>query len=40
MPATIEPAAVIIDCQDPAPVAAFYQAAGGGEITRTDEDAV
>jgi hypothetical protein len=40
MPATIDLAAVIIDCRDPVPVAAFYQAAGGGEITRTDDDAV
>jgi Glyoxalase-like domain len=37
MPAIIDLAAIVIDCQDPVPVAAFYQAAGGGEITRTDD---
>jgi hypothetical protein len=31
-PATIELAAVTVDCQDEAILAAFYQAAGGGEI--------
>jgi hypothetical protein len=40
MPATIDLAAIIIDCQDPGPVAKFYQVAGGGEITQADDDAV
>ena len=31
-------ACVVIDCQDPAGMAAFYHAASGGEITHTDED--
>ncbi|MHA6761944.1 VOC family protein [Streptacidiphilus sp. PAMC 29251] len=34
----VELACVVIDCQDPARMASFYQAASGGEITRTDED--
>ena len=39
MPASrVHLACVVIDCQDPAAMAAFYQAAGGGEITRNDAD--
>ena len=33
-------AAVIADCRAAAPLAAFYQAACGGEIIRSDEDSV
>ncbi|MFC1436693.1 VOC family protein [Streptacidiphilus sp. N1-10] len=38
MSAIIELACVVLDCQDPAAMAAFYQAASGGEITHTDDD--
>jgi predicted enzyme related to lactoylglutathione lyase len=31
-------AAVVVDCRQAAPLAAFYQAAFGGDIVRTDED--
>ena len=34
----IELACVVVDCQDPAGVAAFYRAASGGEITHHDDD--
>ncbi len=36
----VELAAVVVDCRDPAPVAAFYEAACAGEITREDGDSV
>lgn len=36
----IELAAVIVDCREAAPLAAFYQAACGGEITRSDVNSV
>jgi hypothetical protein len=38
MTATIETAALTIDCADSKVVGAFYQSAGGGEITHTDAD--
>ena len=31
---TVELAAVTIDCQDPVPMIAFYQAMADGQITR------
>ncbi|MFC1414342.1 VOC family protein [Streptacidiphilus sp. N1-12] len=31
-------ACIVIDCQDPARVAAFYRDASGGEITHSDDD--
>ena len=34
----VDLAAVIIDCQEAAPMVAFYRAACGGEIIRTDGD--
>ena len=34
----VDLAAVIIDCQEAAPMVAFYRAACGGEIIRTDAD--
>jgi hypothetical protein len=34
----VEFGAVVVDCRDAAPMAAFYQAACGGEITRRDSD--
>jgi hypothetical protein len=37
-PAIIETAALTVDCADAAAMGAFYQAAGGGEITFSDED--
>ncbi len=37
-PAIIETAALTVDCADAAAMGAFYQAAGGGEITVSDED--
>jgi catechol-2,3-dioxygenase len=36
MTATVEIAALTIDCADSKAMAQFYQAAGGGEITHTD----
>jgi hypothetical protein len=38
MSAIVSVAAVVVDCRRSAPLAAFYQAAFGGEIFRTDED--
>ncbi|WP_328459462.1 VOC family protein [Streptomyces sp. NBC_00448] len=38
MPATVELAAITVDCQDPGPIAAFYQAATGGESVRSGAD--
>jgi catechol-2,3-dioxygenase len=40
MSAIVDLAAVIVDCRDAKPMAAFYRAACGGEITRTDADTV
>jgi hypothetical protein len=40
MSAIVDLAAVVIDCRAAAPVAEFYRAVGGGEITRRDEDSV
>jgi predicted enzyme related to lactoylglutathione lyase len=40
MPAIMDLAAIVIDCQDPGPVAAFYEAIGGAEITQTFDDGV
>jgi hypothetical protein len=40
MPGIMEIGAVIVDCRDAAPMAAFYQKACGGEITRRDDDSV
>ena len=37
MSAIVSLAAVVVDCAQAAPLAAFYQAAFGGEITRTGE---
>ena len=37
MPAIASVAAVVVDCRQVAPLAAFYEAAFGGEIFRTDE---
>jgi len=34
----VDLAAVVVDCQDAAPLAAFYRAACGGEIIRRDAD--
>lgn len=34
----LELGAVVIDCADPVPVAAFYAAAVGGDISRSDAD--
>jgi len=36
----IDLAAVVVDCQDAPPMAAFYQAACGGKVLRSNEDAV
>jgi len=36
--ATIELAAITVDCEDPGPMAAFYQAAADGEFVREDAD--
>jgi len=38
MTATIEIAALTIDCADSKTMGTFYQAAGGGEITHSDAD--
>jgi hypothetical protein len=38
VPARIELACIVLDCSDPSAMAAFYQAAGGGEITHEDAD--
>lgn len=38
MSATVELAAITVDCPDPAPIAAFYQAAAGGETVRSEND--
>lgn len=38
MPATIELAAITVDCADPAPMANFYIAAADGELVREDAD--
>ena len=38
MSAIVSLAAVVVDCRQAAPLAAFYQAAFGGEIFRADED--
>ena len=38
MSAIVTLAAVVVDCRQAAPLAAFYQAAFGGDIVRTDED--
>ncbi|MGH3196958.1 MAG: VOC family protein [Streptosporangiaceae bacterium] len=38
MSAILSPAAVVVDCRQVAPLAAFYQSACGGEIFRADED--
>ncbi|HEX3782320.1 MAG TPA: VOC family protein [Pseudonocardiaceae bacterium] len=38
MAATAELAALVIDCADPEPIAAFYQLACGGEIIHRDAD--
>lgn len=40
MPPIIGLAAVVVDCRDAPPVAAFYQAAWGGEIVRSDAGSV
>ena len=37
MPAIASLAAVVVDCRQAAPLAAFYQAAFGGEIFRDDD---
>ena len=37
MPAIVSLAAVVVDCGQAAPLAAFYQAAFGGEIVRAGE---
>lgn len=37
MSAIVSLAAVVVDCRQAAPLAAFYQAAFGGEVVRTDE---
>jgi catechol 2,3-dioxygenase-like lactoylglutathione lyase family enzyme len=37
MPAIVSLAAVVVDCRQAAPLAAFYQAAFGGEIVRSGE---
>ncbi len=34
----VDLAAVIVDCKDAGPMAAFYQAACGGEVVRSDAD--
>ena len=34
----IDLAAVVVDCREAAPLAAFYQSACGGEIIRSDEN--
>lgn len=38
MTATVEIAALTIDCADSRAMGVFYQAAGGGEITHSDAD--
>jgi hypothetical protein len=38
MSAIMDIAAVIVDCQNAGPMAAFYQAACGGEVVRSDGD--
>jgi Glyoxalase-like domain len=38
VPPILDLGAVVVDCQDAAPVAAFYKAACGGEIVRSDAD--
>jgi hypothetical protein len=38
VPAIVDLAAVVIDCEDTRPMAAFYQGACGGEIIRNDAD--
>jgi hypothetical protein len=38
VPSIIDLAAVVVDCQHAPPLAAFYQAACGGEIVRSAED--
>jgi catechol 2,3-dioxygenase-like lactoylglutathione lyase family enzyme len=37
MPAIVSLAAVVVDCRQAAPLAAFYQAAFGGEVVRSGE---
>ncbi len=37
MPAIVSLAAVVVDCRQAVPLAAFYQAAFGGEIVRSGE---
>ncbi|MEY9876768.1 hypothetical protein ABH931_006279 [Streptacidiphilus sp. MAP12-33] len=37
-PATIELAAITVDCADPGPTADFYQAAANGELVRREDD--
>jgi hypothetical protein len=38
VPATIELAAITVDCADPGPIADFYKAAADGELVRADAD--
>jgi len=38
VPATVALAVIVMNCLDPAPMAAFYCAAGGGEIVSSDAD--
>ncbi len=40
MPPILDFGAIVVDCQDAPPVAAFYQVACGGDIVRSDADSV
>jgi hypothetical protein len=40
VPSIIDLAAVVVDCQQAPPVAAFYQASCGGEVVRSEKDSV
>ncbi|HEV2372775.1 MAG TPA: VOC family protein [Streptosporangiaceae bacterium] len=40
MPSIVDLAAVVVDCQDAPPVAAFYQAACEGQIVKSDARSV